>query len=276
MSRTAETTGAAQSAAPAGIRIEGVTQVFRAPKRGESITAIKDITLDIRPSQFTAVVGPSGCGKSTLLNLISGLLRPTRGKVIVKGDVVTNVRKDIGYMPSRDALLPWRSVQGNVEFPLELRERVPPEERSRRAVDLIKAVGLGGFEQYYPHALSHGMRQRTAIARTFATSPDIMLMDEPFSALDAQTRVHVQDLFLSMWEREKHTVVLITHDVMEAVALADRVVVFSAAPGRVKAVYDINLPRPRSVENLIFDEPVFQEHMRMIWSDLRDEQDETS
>jgi NitT/TauT family transport system ATP-binding protein len=254
-----------------GIVIEGVTQVFRAPERGGTVTAIRDISFDIRPGEFTAVVGPSGCGKSTLLNLISGLLSPSRGRLLIKGEPVSGVRNDVGYMPARDALLPWRTVQANVEFPLELRDRLPRERRRKHARALIDAVGLSGFESYFPHALSHGMRQRVAIARTFATSPDILLMDEPFSALDAQTRVQVQDLFLSMWEDEKHTVVLITHDVMEAVALADRVVVFSSAPGRLKAIYDIDLPRPRSVQRLLFEEPVFQDHLRTIWSDLKPE-----
>jgi NitT/TauT family transport system ATP-binding protein len=251
------------------IRIDSVTQVFPAYSGHAPVTAIEDVTLDIQAGHFTAVVGPSGCGKSTLLNLISGLLRPTRGTVSVKGQQVTKVRDDIGYMPARDALLPWRTVQRNVEYPLESGSGLSAKERGARAKELIASVGLRGFEGHYPHTLSQGMRQRVAIARTFATSPDILLLDEPFSALDAQTRVHVQDLFLSLWEHAHRTVVLITHDVMEAVALADHVVVFGPSPGRVKAIYEIDLPRPRSVERLLFEEPVFQRYLRMIWSDLR-------
>lgn len=257
------------SSAAADIVIEDVAHVFEAPDRGAGMPAIRDISFEIKSGEFAAVVGPSGCGKSTLLNLISGLLKPTQGRLLVKGEPVTGVRHDVGYMPARDALLPWRTVQKNVEFPLELQHELSAKERRERARELLASVGLAGFESYYPHAISQGMRQRTAIARTFATNPDILLMDEPFSALDAQTRVHVQDLFLSMWEEQHHTVVLITHDVVEAVALADKVVVFSAAPGTLKAIYDVDLPRPRSVEHLLFEEPVFQDHLRMIWSDLR-------
>lgn len=256
-----------------GIEIKGVSQQFSKPrKRGSSEpavnTVIRDINLTIPRGHFTAVVGPSGCGKTTLLNLISGLLAPTSGQVFVSGELVKDVRHDVGYMPARDALLPWRTVQRNVELPLEI-QKVDPRVRGQKARELLSAVGLGGFETHHPYALSHGMRQRTNIARTFISDPEILLMDEPFSALDAQTRVHVQGLFLSMWEASRSTVVLITHDVMEAVALADTVVVFSHAPGRIKAIYDIDLPRPRSVENLLFDSPEFQGYIRQIWNDLR-------
>jgi NitT/TauT family transport system ATP-binding protein len=257
----------------AAIKIDGVTHTFPARGGKRGVTAIRDIDLTIKPGEFTAVVGPSGCGKSTLLNLISGLIHPTAGRMYVRGDLVTGVRHDTAYMLGRDALLPWRTVRANVEFPLEVGVR---KERSaarrKRAQELLDSVGLRGFESFHPHALSQGMRQRVAIARTFAVRPDILLLDEPFSALDAQTRIQIQDLFLTVWERERHTVVLITHDVMEAVALADRVVVFSAAPGTIKAIYDILLPRPRSVERLLFEEPVFQHHIRDIWRDLGPEQ----
>jgi NitT/TauT family transport system ATP-binding protein len=262
-----------ENAADFAIRINGVTHCFDAQK-GRQITAIRDVTIEMPAQGLTAVVGPSGCGKSTLLNLISGLITPTEGRVIVKGQEVTGVRSDVGYMPARDALLPWRTVTGNVEFALEMQGMLSPKSRADQARQMIEAVGLSGFENYFPHALSHGMRQRTAIARTFVTNPDIMLLDEPFSALDAQTRVHIQDLFLSMWERDRRTVLLITHDVMEAVALADRVVVFSSAPGRVKAVYDIDIARPRVVETLLFNEPRFRGYMKQIWSDLANNNEE--
>lgn len=260
-------TAAAQPGEAGRILIDNVTQVFAAPRSAKPLTAIRRVDIDISPGEFTAVVGPSGCGKSTLLNLISGLIVPSRGSVHVNGSPVTGVRDDIGYMPARDALLPWRTVAKNVTFPLEVRG-APAKERRTRAMELIEAVGLKGFESHYPHMLSQGMRQRVAIARTFVNRPQVLLLDEPFSALDAQTRVQIQDLFLEIWEREKHTVVLITHDVMEAVALADRVVVFTPGPGEVKAVYDIDLPRPRSVHDLLFDEPRFQDHVRQIWADL--------
>jgi NitT/TauT family transport system ATP-binding protein len=248
--------------------VDDVTHFFASPKKA-SLPAIRNVNLEIAEGEFTAVVGPSGCGKSTLLNLISGLLTPTKGQLYVKGEPVTDVRHDVGYMPARDALLPWRTVRKNVEFPLEIQGQLSARERRDKATELLEAVGLKGFDAYYPHALSQGMRQRVAIARTFATSPDILLMDEPFSALDAQTKLLVQDLFLSMWERAHHTVLLITHDVVEAVALADKVIVFSEAPGTVRAVYSIDLPRPRSVQRLLFEEPVFQDYLRTIWADLR-------
>lgn len=259
--------GAAVIAEPAVIRIRRLTQTFTSPK-GESFDAVESIDLDVGDGEFVAIVGPSGCGKSTLLNIISGLLAPTLGEVLVKGTPVTGVHDDIGYMPARDLLLPWRTVERNVEFPMEIR-RQAQDERRHRAHELLAAVGLGGFERYYPHTLSQGMRQRVAIARTFATKPDVLLMDEPFSALDAQTRVTIQDLFLKIWEAEHRTVVLITHDVAEAVALADRVVVMSARPGTIRSVYDIDLPRPRSVEHLLFEEPQFQRYLQRIWRDLQ-------
>jgi NitT/TauT family transport system ATP-binding protein len=203
-----------------------------------------------------------------LLNLISGLLYPSQGYIRVKGERVTQVRHDVGYMPSHGSLLPWRTVENNVAFPLEL-AGVRKKERLERARAMISAVGLGGNERQYPHQLSQGMQQRVAIARTFSATSEIILMDEPFSALDAQTRVHVQDLFLTIWEQQKPTVMLITHDVAEAVALADRVVIFSGAPGTVLQIREINLPRPRSVEDLMFNNSEFQDHMRAIWASLR-------
>jgi NitT/TauT family transport system ATP-binding protein len=250
------------------VRVDDVTHFFASPRKGAP-PAIVDVSLDIADGEFAAVVGPSGCGKSTLLNLISGLLTPTHGRLYVSGEPVVAVRHDVGYMPARDALLPWRTVVKNVEFPLEIQRRFSANDRNDRARELLEAVGLHGFESYYPHALSQGMRQRVAIARTFATEPEVLLMDEPFSALDAQTKLQIQDLFLSMWERQHHTVLLITHDVVEAVALADKVVVFSEAPGTVRSEYYVNLSRPRSVQHLLFEEPVFQDHLRKIWADLK-------
>jgi NitT/TauT family transport system ATP-binding protein len=259
-------TSASPDSRPA-IEIENVVQKF--PVKGGGVkTALTDVSFSIEESSFVAVVGPSGCGKSTLLNLISGLLMPTAGSVKVKGKVVSGVRHDVGYMPSQDSLLPWRDVLGNVAYPLELRG-IPKAERTERAREMIAAVGLSKAESFYPHALSHGMRQRVAIARTFAADSDIVLMDEPFSALDAQTRMKVQDLFMSIWERKNPTVVLITHDVAEAVALADRVVSITGAPGTVQSVHEINIQRPRTVEDLIFDSVEFQNHMRIIWDDLK-------
>jgi NitT/TauT family transport system ATP-binding protein len=249
------------------IEIVNVDHAFYS-NNGKSKLALRDVSFAIEQSTLVAVVGPSGCGKSTLLNLVSGLIVPSKGIIRVKGQQVSEIRRDVGYMPSHDSLLPWRTVENNVALPLELAGR-GKKERLERAHAMIAAVGLSGNEKNYPHQLSQGMQQRVAIARTFAASSEIILMDEPFSALDAQTRVQVQELFLSIWEQQKPTVILITHDVAEAVALADRVVIFSGSPGTVLELREINLQRPRSVEDLMFSNPEFQEHMRVIWSSLR-------
>jgi NitT/TauT family transport system ATP-binding protein len=230
--------------------------------------AIRDVSFTVGKGEFCAVVGPSGCGKTTILNLVSGLLKPTEGRVLVDGQQVDAVSSDIGYMPAQDSLLPWRTVLGNVEFPLQLAGE-SRRSRQERAREMIAAVGLENVMDHHPHQLSQGMRQRVTIARTFATASRIVLMDEPFSALDAQTRVLIQDLFLSIWERSRPTVILITHDVAEAVALADIVVSMSSSPGTVRATRRIELPRPRSAERLIFESVQFQAYMKQIWHELR-------
>jgi NitT/TauT family transport system ATP-binding protein len=230
--------------------------------------AIRDVSFRVEQGEFCAVVGPSGCGKTTILNLVSGLLKPTQGRVSVDGKQVRAVSSDIGYMPAQDSLLPWRTVLGNVEFPLLFTGESRASRRDR-AGEMIAAVGLEKVVDHHPHQLSQGMRQRVAIARTFATGSRIVLMDEPFSALDAQTRVLIQDLFLSIWERHRPTVILITHDVAEAVALADTVVSMSPSPGTIRASRRIELPRPRSAEHLIFESTQFQSYMKEIWHELR-------
>jgi NitT/TauT family transport system ATP-binding protein len=249
------------------IEIEDVSYEFSSRGRARKL-ALTDVTFSVPRSTFISVVGPSGCGKSTLLNLVSGLLMPTRGVIRVNGEEVTGIRSDIGYMPGSESLLPWRTVLDNVALPLEL-AGVGKTERYERSAEMLEAVGLGGVGDTFPHALSLGMRQRVAIARTFTAHSDIVLMDEPFSALDAQTRVLVQDVFLSIWEKRKPTVMLITHDVAEAVALSDQVVVFTPGPGTVDSVRQVDLSRPRSVEDLIFEDQEFQGHMRSIWKSLR-------
>lgn len=249
------------------IRIDGLTHQFVNPK-GEGVPTLSDVSFDVAQGEFVAIVGPSGCGKSTILNILSGLITATEGKLEIHGQPVAGVRRDLVYMPARDSLFPWRNCRKNVEFPLELQGELDAKARSKRAEELLASVGLAGFADYFPSSLSHGMRQRVAVARTFSTSPRVLLMDEPFSALDAQTKIVVQDLFLKIWEQEKQTVLLITHDVMEAVALADRVVVLSARPGRIKSIHEIDLPRPRSVRKLLFDEPKFQKYLHSIWRDL--------
>jgi len=234
---------------------------------GRDVLALDDVSLNVAEGEFVAIVGPSGCGKSTLLNVVSGLFPPTSGRAVVDGAAVAGLNPRIGYMFARDALLPWRTTLANVEFGLEVRG-VAVAERQERARELLRMVGLEGFETSYPSQLSQGMRQRVAIARTLAVDPDILLMDEPFGALDAQTKLVLEDEFLRIWERRRSTVVFVTHDLFEAIAMADRVVVFAARPGRIKSVVAIDLPRPRSVTSGRFG-PRFQELYDRLWEDLR-------
>lgn len=249
------------------IELDHVSRTFVSDS-GQPVEALRDVSFTVHAGGFVSVVGPSGCGKSTLLNMISGLLMPNEGRVTVGDQEVKTIRNDVQFMQAHDTLLPWRTVLRNVEFPLHY-QGLSKQERRSRARETLAALGLGEFGDSYPYQLSQGMRQRVAIARTFATRASIVLMDEPFSALDSQTRVLVQDMFLQAWERDHPTVVLITHDVAEAVALSDSVVVFSDRPGTVVSNHRIDLPRPRSVENLIFENVLFQQYMRTIWSEIR-------
>jgi NitT/TauT family transport system ATP-binding protein len=231
--------------------------------------ALTDIDLTVDDGEFLAVVGPSGCGKTTLLNVLAGLEPIQHGRVSVDGQAPKAGRRDVGYMLARDCLLPWRRALDNAGLALELRG-VDKPTRTQQAQTALTALGLGQAGQLYPAQLSHGMRQRVALARVFAAAPDVILLDEPFSALDPQNRVLVQDAFLGVWEQRRCTVVLITHDLGEAICLADRVVVMSAAPGRIKNVYDVPLTRPRSAADLR-GAPEFHQLYEAIWADLRGE-----
>jgi sulfonate transport system ATP-binding protein len=237
--------------------------------RGGVVEAMAGVSLDVAPGEFVTVVGPSGCGKSTLLNVVSGLLPPSAGAVVYKGAVLRGVNTGIGYVTQADNLYPWRTLRENVEFPLELRG-VPPAERRRRAAALIERVGLAGFEEHYPHELSGGMRQRANIVRTLVYDPEVILMDEPFGPLDAQTRLILQDQLLRLWDAARKTIVFITHDLAEAVALADRVVVLTARPGRVKRVCPVSLRRPRDLFHL-HDDAQFRAIYDTLWDDLEHE-----
>ena len=230
------------------------------------VTAIDGITLDVAHGEFLTLVGPSGCGKSTILNIVSGLLPPTEGSITVDGKALKGVTRDIGYVTQQANLMPWRTLIDNVAFPLEL-EGVGTKERLGRARELIKLVGLGGFEQSYPDQLSGGMRQRANIIRTMIYEPKVILMDEPFGPLDAQTRVVLQDLLLSLWERAKSTIVFITHDLQEAIGLGDRIVLLSARPGRIARIETVPLRRPRDVFK-IHDSPEFRELYDNLWLEL--------
>ncbi len=231
--------------------------------------ALQNITLDILPEKFVSIVGPSGCGKSTTLSLVSGLAQPTTGEISVNGKAVSDVQRNMGFIFQRDALLPWKTVLQNVELGLRFRGRNSRETREA-SERWIKRVGLSGFERSYPYQLSGGMRKRVALAQTLVYDPPIILMDEPFSALDVQTRNLMENDLLDIWQQNRKTVIFITHDLEEAISLSDEVIVMTTAPGRVKSCYPIDLPRPRNVTEVRFD-PHFGAIYEKIWNDLRDE-----
>src|SRR4051812_15919100 len=236
---------------------------------GQRFTALEDITLDVRAGEFLALVGPSGCGKSTLLDLLGGLTTPTSGRILLDGRPITGPGRDRGIVFQQYALFPWRTAAENVEFGLDIAgfNATQRREIARHFLDL---VGLSGFADRYPHELSGGMKQRVAIARSLAVDPDVLLMDEPFAALDAQTRDTLQDELLRIWEQTGKTVVFITHGIDEAVSLGQRVAVMTSRPGRIKQLVDVPLGSRRATEDLRSD-PLFARYRHEIWSLLRDE-----
>jgi NitT/TauT family transport system ATP-binding protein len=249
------------------IELRGATKRFR----GSSgiLTAVSDLTMNVGAGEFVAVVGPTGCGKSTTLSLISGLEPPSSGEVVVAGQPVRQIPPGIGYMFQQDAIMPWKSVLDNVAAGPRFRG-VPRAEARATAGTWVERVGLSGFEAYYPHQLSGGMRKRVALAQTLVNEPTIMLMDEPFSALDVQTRALMQDELLRLWAGTGAAVVFVTHDLEEAIALADRVVVLTAVPATVKADFTVRLPRPRDVEEVRLTN-AFLDIYREVWECLREE-----
>jgi len=248
------------------VSVENVSQVF-AHRSGAPFIAVDNVSFEVPEGQFLAIVGPSGCGKTTVLNMMAGLVSPSSGRVLLQNQVVTGPSRNMGYMFARDALLPWRSARENVEFGLELRG-VPSEVRREKSEALLELVGLTGFADAYPHQLSQGMRQRTAMARTMAIDPAVLLMDEAFAALDAQTKLQLEAEFERLWQKTHKTAILVTHDLEEAVALADRVIVFGKNPGRIILDRMTDLPRPRDVESIRYT-PEFQAVARQIWELLR-------
>ncbi|MFC6714238.1 ABC transporter ATP-binding protein [Branchiibius cervicis] len=236
---------------------------------GGTHTAIRDVNLSVGEGEFVAIVGPTGCGKSTTLSLVSGLEPASEGTVTVAGEPVTGIPDGVGYMFQADAMLPWRTVLGNVSAG-PLWRGVAKEEAQGRAAEWIAKVGLAGFESYYMHQLSGGMRKRVALAQTLVNEPSILLMDEPFSALDVQTRALMQTELLDLWSQSRSAVIFVTHDLEEAIALADRVVVMTASPATVKDDFTVEIPRPRNVEELRMD-PQFVQTYSKIWESLSSE-----
>ena len=232
------------------------------------VTAVDNVSFKVKPGEFFSVIGPSGCGKSTLFNVIGGLLGNHQGTVRVGGETITGPHKSIGMVFQEESTFPWRTVADNVSFPLEL-IGMPTAKRAERARHFIKLVGLDGFANRYPGELSGGMRQRVSLARTLASEPKILLMDEPFAALDEQTRLLLGDKVLQIQQQLKQTTLLITHNITEAVQMSDRILVMTYRPGKVKRIVDIDLPRPRTSE--IVGSEAFGRYVAQIWNDLREE-----
>jgi NitT/TauT family transport system ATP-binding protein len=254
---------------PPAIEIASVTQVFESSGAPDGFLALSDLSIDFAPSEFACIVGPSGCGKSTLLSLIAGILPPSTGTVAVGGKPVRGIRSDVGFIFQKDALLPWRTAAENVGLALKYRGGSRHDVRDEARAWLAR-VGLAGFEDAYPHQLSGGMRKRVSIAATLVYQPPILLMDEPFSALDVQTRDVMENDLLQLWDGTGQTVVFVTHDLEEAIGLSDRVIVMSASPGRVKGDYRVDLSRPRDLLEIQVQRG-FADLYARVWSDLRSE-----
>jgi len=255
------------------VKVEGLNVTYTR----DHVQALKNVTFDVYSGEFLVILGPSGCGKTTLLNAISGLLKHRKGvelsgRILIDGiNVLTAASplRGIGYVTQKDTLLPWRTVLGNVELGLEI-QGVPKAERRRRALEFLRKVGLEGFRDSYPYELSGGMRKRVLLARALAYGPEILLMDEPFASLDAQTRLLLHEELLKLWRDHRITVIFVTHDIDEAITLADRIILLTARPGSIKGTYKVHIPRPRSVQ-LIKISRSFQELYTRIWEGLSEE-----
>ncbi|BCO08975.1 ATP-binding protein [Desulfolithobacter dissulfuricans] len=249
------------------LRLEHLGKVFRSGDT--SVTALEDITLDISEGEFAVVVGPSGCGKSTLLNIVAGLERETSGQALINGRRIEGPGADRGMVFQSYTLFPWLSVRKNVEFGLRIKG-LPAVERAEIARRYLHLVGLEDFENSLPKSLSGGMKQRTAIARVLANNPDMLLMDEPFGALDAQTRLQLQDLLLDIWRKERATILFITHDIDEAILLADTIHIMSSRPGRIIKSITVDIPRPRDHRVTVLPgfTAIKKEIMEMLWAEI--------
>jgi NitT/TauT family transport system ATP-binding protein len=247
----------------------GVTVHYWLERARSPFLAVNGVDLDVRPGELVSIVGPSGCGKTTFLNAVDGLLPISGGFLSLNGRPISGPGRDRAMVFQQASLLPWRSVLGNVVYGLELQGRLPRAEARDRAREFIELVGLHGFEEAYPSELSGGMQQRVNLARALATDPEMLLLDEPFASLDAQTREFMQLELLKIWARTSKTALFITHDIKEAIYLGDRVAVFTARPGRVKQVVGIDLPRPRELR--VKREPRFIEYEDLIWTSIEQE-----
>jgi NitT/TauT family transport system ATP-binding protein len=264
--------GAGQHSADVLIEVTNATAAYENRRARTRLIALRDVTLRVRKGEFLAIVGPSGCGKTTFINMIAGFVKPIGGTVKVRGQEVSGPGADRAMVFQNYALLPWRTVADNVEFAMEnKRGHVPKAARASRIAEVLQLVGLTGFEKSYPHELSGGMQQRVGIARALATKPEILLMDEPFGAVDAMTREAMQAELEAIIAETKQTVVFITHSIDEAIMLGDRVVVVSNRPGTIREIVDVALPRPRFASEDLKSHPTFQEARHHLWALLSDE-----
>lgn len=251
------------------LTVKGVSKTFGAPDNGsENVIALNDVSLTVKEGEFFSIIGPSGCGKSTLLRIVGGLLEASSGELTVGAEPVKGPHPWIGMVFQEESTFPWRTTLGNVEFGLEMRG-VRSDERRAKAREMIRLVGLSGFEERYPSELSGGMKQRVAIARALVLEPKILLMDEPFGALDEQTRIMLGEELLRIRDELKQTIILVTHNINESVQLSDRVMIMTARPGRVKEVVTTNLPHPRDSSIIASDR--FGRLVGQVWSALREE-----
>lgn len=251
------------------IDVRGLSKTFQLA--GASIEAVSDVSFGVRRGEFVALLGPSGSGKSTVLNMIATLIKPTAGEILVDGRPVIagKATSGVGYVFQRDTLFPWRTVADNIGYGLQL-AGVTDAERRERVTACVAQAGLQGFENAYPSALSGGMRQRAALMRTLVVEPQILLMDEPFGALDTHTKIDMHEVLLRIWEREKQTVIFVTHDLGEALTLADRIILFSARPGRIKDMFEVDFARPRDAVK-VRETPRYAELFQHIWHSLGEE-----
>jgi len=253
-----------------GFRVElkGVNKIFPPQGEGEPLVAVQNTDIQVNPKEFVTIVGPSGCGKTTILNMISGLIDPTAGQILVDGEEIEDRRVRFGYMFQKDLLFPWRTIRQNVALGIEVLG-TPRGEARQRAQEILEEFGLGAFGDSYPTQLSGGMRQRAALMRTLLCDREILLLDEPFGALDAMTRSIMQEWLLSIWEKDHRTIIFITHDIEEAVFLSDRVLMMSARPGRIKGELSIDLERPR--DHTMLTSTHFNELKRIVLEQIYEE-----